>query len=125
MDYYENLTRSYGADLATMDYIRNYLENKPRIIRERLPKYFGGLGSPVKCTLQSPDEIEYIIDRYPQAGPYEGSYYAGMTITVEIQQPHAQNFSHWLINNQAQSKETRLTAKLQADTVIKPVFHKP
>ena len=102
--------------------MKQFLENRPAFVREQVGNYFG----PAEIFLakvEGPSGIRYKIDGYLEEGGYQGYYYNGKNIEIEIISPHRDNFSHWMVNGE-KVQRLRLSLPLYSNTVIEPVLTK-
>ena len=85
-----------------------------------MQQYFG-LGEVFSCQVKGPDGIQYHIDGYPERPGYQGNYFKGMPIKVNIASDHQATFSHWLINGE-KVLGRNLVYNVKSEMVIEPVL---
>ena len=121
IDYYEKLATSYrrGKKRSFGDY-RLFMKHRPDVIRRQMQQYFG-LGEVFSCQVKGPDGIQYHIDGYPERPGYQGNYFKGMPIKVNIASDHQATFSHWLINGE-KVLGRNLVYNVKSEMVIEPVL---
>jgi hypothetical protein len=121
IDHYEQLAISYGIqDFAFINRYRLFTEHRPAFIRKQMAQYCGA-GESFSCEVKGPRGIEYNIDGYPERAGYQGWYFRGQPIRVEIAGQHTRGFSHWLVNGKKVAV-SQLVYPVSSAIVIEPVF---
>lgn len=121
IEYYEKLASSYQpGKKRSFDDHRIFMKHRPGVLREQMQRYFG-LGEVLSCQVKGPAGTHYQIDGYPEGPGYQGSYFKGTIIKVDIASEHQALFSHWLVNGE-KVEHRNLTVQILLDTTIEAVF---
>jgi hypothetical protein len=119
--YYEGVARTYGiGDLGYLELLRDFLERRPPILR-RLAEQYLNTGPSVRCRIVAPPGVRMVIDGEPATAGYEGYYFPGMTLDVEIDAASRTRFSHWSVNGSRRGAEPRLRVAVLQDVTIEAV----
>ena len=120
----------YGIDFEMDDYperelyfgeaMRLFMENRPHFVRKDMRRYFD-VGDSLLCKVNGPPGIRYRVDGFPETAGYQGWYFEGKTITIEIVNSEKWAFSHWIVNGE-RVEGRRLIHPVTSETVIEPVF---
>jgi len=105
--------------------MREFMENRSGFLRNDFKKYYGDkfpTGESVLCTVQGPPEITYRIDGYLEKPGYQGWYFKGQTIDIQIEKPFQNRFSHWIVNGEKKTDE-HLILPVDGEMVIESSFN--
>ena len=97
-----------------------YFRHRADFARAEVARYFG-LGTPVTMRLEAASEDRFTIDGFEHTGAYEGRYFPGQRVTIEIAPSAPAPVSHWLVDG-ARVEEPVLEFDAEADLDIRPVF---
>lgn len=120
---YSDLARDYGfKNRDSLNLLRTYFEKRSDYVRQELQSWFGG-GALYQCRIQGPPDRRYLVDGESETGRYEGTYFAGMTVSIAPADEWADQLRFWRLNGQRVDSKT-LEFVIDRDTVIRPVFNK-
>ncbi len=123
LKYYESMLKSFGEnDPRIISRYDDFLKNRTKFIRTEMQEFFD-LGQSNTCSVRGPDGIKYEIDGYPEDGNYQGHYFKGSSIKVEVTSSHKQDFSYWLVNKKKVSQHP-LIHEVSENTKIEPIIGK-
>lgn len=122
VSYYENIASDLGFKAFHGKNIRHFFKHRHSFVMKLMRKYFD---SPeiYFCRIKGPEDMNYKIDGFIAESEYEGQYFRGSQITVEVVNNNGKNVSFWLINgNKIKSFGNKLTYNVNSETTIEPVF---
>lgn len=122
---HERLAVSYGFDdLSPFDSLRQFMKHRPAFVRKQMDEYFEA-GPAHRCEVRGPDDIDYLIDGYPERAGYTGWYFSGRTIRVELADPQLRRaLSHWQVNGRRVDGQP-LELPVETETILEPVMRGP
>lgn len=121
INHYEQLAISYGIqDLSFINRYRLFAQHRPAFARKQMAQYCRA-GESFPCQVKGPDGVEYEIDGYPERAGYQGWYFKGQPIRVEIAGQHTSTFSHWLVNGKKVTVSP-LVCPVNSATVVEAIL---
>ena len=119
-EHYREIARSYGVE--TFEYLpllEAFLAKRAGVLREHAAHY---LQTPtVSCRLATTGPV--LLDGHPVNGPFEGYYFQGMRLTLDVPRSHAARFSHWRVNGSPQPRrQTAVTLTADSDLSIQAIW---
>jgi hypothetical protein len=100
--------------------LRAYFVHRPEVVRREVARHFG-LPEPFTVRLDGPPRASYRIDGFDRQGDYEGRYFAGQTVRLEVGAADRPRFSHWLIEGQRR-EGTQLELAATENHLVRAVF---
>ena len=104
-----------------------FFKKRPDYLRYELDKYFGDLipiGKSIPCRVFGPAGLRYRIDGFPEKPGYQGQYFKGQTVHVQMEGPLQDRLLYWRVNGRKYF-DRRLALPVQEETRIEPVFVSP
>lgn len=108
-EHYRWIALQYGiTDVRYQRRVQTYLEQRPAYLRQLAEQW-----------LNTPPSVRWrlvggaaLIDGHPVASGFEGYYFPGMTVSLEVPEAERPRFSHWRINGaDIRGASQRLTAE--------------
>jgi hypothetical protein len=108
-EHYRAIATQYGVrDFRYLDRVRQFIERRPAFIRELAEQWLNTPPS-VRCRIVGSGTVQ-VDGQLVEAG-FEGYYFPGMRVTLEIPAAERPRFSEWRINGQpARTPSTTVTA---------------
>lgn len=123
VDYYEKTNIAFGVpDTRLINGLRLFIKHRPEYLRTMMQGY---LGSPESfhCKVNGPKDLIYEIDGFSSKSGYEGWYFKGCDITVNVRSKSGKPFSYWMVNGQKiESDNNQLRYTINSATSIEPIF---
>jgi hypothetical protein len=121
-NYYGRATRALRVpDTEYLGILNEFLIRRPAAVRELASRYLPD-GRSFHCEVTAPPGTPFRVDRVPLVDHYDGWYFEGMPIRVEIDD-RVNGFSHWLVNGEPRGTGSRLLElPIDEDTRIEAVF---
>lgn len=95
--HYERLARDLGVDdRRFLVPLRHFLTERPRLVWQTAEAWLG-TGPSVPVTVTNGDAAVRVDGRAVEAG-WQGRYFPGTTLTLDVVPPAAPSFGHWLVN---------------------------
>jgi hypothetical protein len=119
-DHYRQIARTYGV--AKLDYLQPleaFLTERPRVLREQAARY---LRTPaVSCSVVS--TLPVLVDGHQVSGRFDGYYFRGMRVMLDVPTEDATRFSHWRLNGTPQPRgQTVVTFTANEDVTIQAIW---
>jgi hypothetical protein len=119
-EYYRDLAIRYGVEhLDYLEDLEAFLDRRPGVVRGHLRRYVKP-GPAYRAAVKGPEDVEFVIDGYPEAAGYTGRYLVGQEIRVTLATRRS-DFSHWVVNGQRVASPV-LSHRVLTPTLIIPQF---
>ncbi len=121
-EFLGSLVDRYSFDVSRqrLRELRAFFEHRPAHLRSEMSQYLHA-GPSYEVRVEGPEGIALRIDGYSESTGYEGWYPAGSEITVELDAPDANGFSHWSVNGR-RHEGPLLVTQLTEKTAIQAVM---
>jgi hypothetical protein len=118
-DHYRTIATRYGIkDLRYLDRVRLFIERRPARIRQIAEQW---LNTPLSVRLRVAGTGSVLLDGHPVSAGFEGYYFPGMRVALDIPTGLRARFAHWRIDDSiVRTAEAVLTADRDRD--IEPVW---
>ena len=108
--------------MAKLDYLpmlEHFLEKRPAVLRRQVSQY---LQEPtVGVVLASTGPV--LIDGHEVSGRFEGYYFRGMNVTLDVPAREAKRFSFWNVNGKPMARrQTAITLTADEDLRIQAIW---
>jgi hypothetical protein len=108
--------------VAKLDYLQPleaFLTERPRVLREQAARY---LRTPaVSCSVVSTQPV--LVDGHHVSGRFDGYYFRGMRVMLDVPAEDATRFSHWRLNGTPQPRgQTAVTFTANEDVTIQAIW---
>jgi hypothetical protein len=122
IEYYDQLAMAYGINEKSFQSDKPFFKERADCVMKEM-RYIKQLnvGEYLTCKVAGPANLEYDIDGYSEQAGYQGKYFKGMSIRVEITSEHNNQLSHWLVNGKSLTGDI-LEYPIVVDTVIEPIL---
>jgi len=95
--YYENIGNSLDIVAFQGEDIRLFFKNRPAYLMTMMRKYFNSPKSNL-CKVNVPGNTKFEIDGYQYASGYEGRYFTGSKININLNASDDLTVKYWLVN---------------------------
>jgi hypothetical protein len=119
-EHYREIARTYGV--ATLEYLpllETFLAGRAGVLRGHAEQY---LQTPtVSCRLVTTRPV--LVDGHTVNGPFDGYYFHGMRVTLDVPRAEADRFSHWRVNGSPYPRgQTAVTLTADSDLGIQAIW---
>lgn len=119
-EHYRRIALTYGVE--TLDYLPRleaFLAERPGVVRGHAEQY---LQTPTaSCRITSTRPV--LLDGHQVSGLFEGYYFRGMRVTLDVPRSESKRFSYWRVNGMPQPRrQTAVTLSADQDLVIQAVW---
>jgi hypothetical protein len=123
VDYYEKTNIASGVpDTRFTNGLRLFIKHRPEYLRILMQRYFKSPES-FHCKVNGPKDVIYEIDGFSSKSGYEGWYFKGSDITVNVRSKSGKPLSYWMVNGQKiESNNNQLRYTINSATSIEPNF---
>jgi hypothetical protein len=119
IEYYRAIALQYGVpDLEYHRRIEEFFEHRPARIRQLAEQWLNTPPS-VKCRLTGSGRV--MLDGHVVEPPFEGYYFPGMQLTLDVPEPERGRFSHWQIGGRRMAAPST-SVEMNQDLEIAPVW---
>jgi len=121
-EHYRAVAIEYGvSDLEYLDRVETFVERRPAFVRQLAEQWLNTPPS-VRCRVSGSGTVQ--IDGYLVEPGFEGYYFPGMPIALDVPSEFRPRFSHWRINGSV-VKAPRTTVAADRDVDIEAVWTVP
>ena len=121
VDHYRKLAISYGDDHAEwFQYLKKFFQLRSDFIRRQMNQYYQA-GTSYRCTVKIPNGSRIKIDGFLHEKDFQGWYFEGSEIEVEIVAPKKAESYYWLVDGE-KIKDLKLKYPIRSETHIEALF---
>lgn len=119
--YYTSMLENYGKkNTKYMKMLGEFMKRRPEVIRKETEKLFD-LGPSLLCRITGSPDIRYEIDGYEESAGYQGYYFQGSRIRVQLDRVYQKKMAYWRVNGK-RVDGSFLDIEVQENLLIEPIF---
>ena len=119
-EYYRDLAIRYGVEhLDYLETLEAFLNRRPGVLRGHVRRYVKR-DPAYRVAVKGPEDVEFLIDGFPEATGYTGRFLGGQEIRVTLATARS-DFSHWVVNGERVESPV-LSHQVLAPTLIVAQF---
>jgi CotH kinase protein len=119
-EHYHKIARTYGVE--TVEYLpllAAFLAERPGVLRGHAGQYLQTPTVSFRLTTVRP----VLVDGHEVSGPFEGYYFHGMGVTLDVPSSEGERFSHWRVNGSPHPRrQTTVTLNADRDLSIQAIW---
>jgi hypothetical protein len=119
-DHYRDVAVTYGVKpLDYLPQLERFLRERPRALRGMAERY---LGTPTfALRVASPRPL--LVDGHPFDGRFDGYYFSGMRVTLDVPPGDRGKFSYWRVNGVPQERrQASVTLTVDGDLTVQAIW---
>jgi len=119
-EHYREIARTYGVEsVEYQPLLEAFLAQRPGVLRGHAEQYLQT--ATVSCRLATTRPV--LVDGQPVDGTFDGYYFQGMRVTLDVPRSEAERFSHWRVNGRPHPRrQTAVTLTADADLSIQAIW---
>jgi hypothetical protein len=119
-EHYREIARTYGVEsVEYQPLLEAFLAQRPGVLRGHAEQH---LQTPtVSCRLATTRPV--LVGGHPVDGTFDGYYFQGMRVTLDVPRSEAERFSHWRVNGRPHPRrQTAVTLAADRELSIQAIW---